>query len=72
VNFSVRAVRRVAAGLVILAGWFAGAAAGAAMDSALGAPAALAVGAAGAFGLASLLTAHAHARGPRRIAHSRH
>jgi hypothetical protein len=72
VNFSARAARRVAVGLVILAGWFGGAAAGAAMDSVLGGPAALAVGAVGAFGLVSLLTAHAHARGPRRIAHSRH
>jgi hypothetical protein len=74
VNFSARAARRVAAGLVIVAGWFAGAAAGAAMDSAFGAPAALALGALGAlgaFGLVSLLTAHAHARGARRIAHSR-
>jgi hypothetical protein len=71
VNFSARAARRVAAGLVILAGWFAGAAADAAMDSAFGAPAALALGALGAFGLVSLLTAHAHARGARRIAHSR-
>jgi uncharacterized membrane protein YoaK (UPF0700 family) len=59
----------VAVCLAVLAGWFVGAAAGAVLQGLFGGPGALVVG---AVLLVSLLTAHAHARGTRRIAHSRH